>query len=196
MRDAVLAVSGRLNPEQFELPIFPPLPEGVAEEVKFDTSKWDTQDGPEGRKRSIYVYQQRSMSMPFLQTFDSVVCDGTRARRQASVTPLQALAMYNGRFANEEATYFAARVRKEACESAAPQIQLAFKIALGREPTPEESQRMEALAASSPVGEGLPAVCRVLLNANEFVYVESSSSIGTVRARVWSEPPRLSGTDV
>ena len=53
VRDAVLAVSGRLNPEQYGLPIFPPLPEGLAEEVKFDDSKWDTQDGPEGRKRSI-----------------------------------------------------------------------------------------------------------------------------------------------
>ncbi len=172
VRDSVLAVSGRLNPEQFGLPIFPPLPEGLAEEVKFDNSKWDTQDGPEGRKRSIYVYQQRSMSMPFLQTFDSVVCDGTRDRRQASVTPLQALAMYNGRFANEEATYFAARVRQEAGDSLATQIQLAFKIALGREAAPDESDRMRALVSSSPIGDGLAAVCRVLLNANEFVYVE------------------------
>ena len=172
VRDAVLAVSGRLNPEQFGLPIFPPLPEGLAEEVKFDNSKWDTHDGPEGRKRSIYVYQQRSTSMPFLQTFDSVVCDGTRDRRQASVTPLQALAMYNGRFANEEATHFAARVRQEAGDSLATQIQLAFKIALGREAAPDESDRMRALVSSSPIGDGLAAVCRVLLNANEFVYVE------------------------
>ena len=173
VRDAVLAVSGRLNPEQFGLPIFPPLPEGLAEEVKYDNSKWAAQDGPEGRKRSIYIYQQRSMTMPFLQTFDSVVCDATRDRRQASVTPLQALAMYNGRFANEEATHFAARIRKEAGESPATQIQLAFKTALGREPTPDESERMQALMATSTAGsDALAPVCRVLLNANEFVYVE------------------------
>ena len=173
VRDAVLAVSGRLNPEQFGLPIFPPLPEGLAEEVKYDNSKWAAQDGPEGRKRSIYIYQQRSMTMPFLQTFDSVVCDATRDRRQASVTPLQALAMYNGRFANEEATHFAARIRKEAGESPATQIQLAFKTALGREPTPDESERMQALMATSAgSSDALAPVCRVLLNANEFVYVE------------------------
>lgn len=112
------------------------------------------------------------MTMPFMQTFDSVVCDATRDRRQASVTPLQALAMYNGRFANEEATHFAARVRKEAGDSAAAKIQLAFKTALGREPAPDESERMQALASSSTAGDGLAAVCRVLLNANEFVYVE------------------------
>jgi hypothetical protein len=173
VRDAVLAVSGRLNPEQFGLPIFPPLPEGLAEEVKYDDSKWATQDGPEGRKRSVYIYQQRSMTMPFMQTFDSVVCDASRDRRQVSVTPLQALAMYNGRFANEEATHFAARVRKDAGESPGAQIQLAFKTALGREPAPEESERMQALMKSSTEGsDAVAAVCRVLLNANEFVYVE------------------------
>ncbi len=173
VRDAVLAVSGRLNPEQFGLPIFPPLPEGLTEEVKFDDSKWATQDGPEGRKRSIYIYQQRSMTMPFLQTYDSVVCDASRDRRQASVTPLQALAMYNGRFANEEATHFAARISKDAGDSPAAQIKLAFKIALGREPAPDETERMQALTKSSTEGSGaLAAVCRVLLNANEFVYVE------------------------
>ena len=173
VRDAVLAVSGRLNPEQFGLPIFPPLPDGLAEEVKYDNSKWATQDGPEGRKRSVYIYQQRSMTMPFMQTFDSVVCDASRDRRQVSVTPLQALAMYNGRFANEEATHFAARVRKDAGESPVAQIQLAFKTALGREPAPEESERMQALMRSSTEGsDAVAAVCRVLLNANEFVYVE------------------------
>jgi hypothetical protein len=173
VRDSVLVVSGRLNAEQYGLPIFPPLPDGLAEEVKYDNSKWATQEGVEGRRRSVYIYQQRSMTMPFMQTFDSVVCDGTRDRRQASVTPLQALAMYNGRFANEEATHFSARVRKEAGDSAAAQIQLAFKIALGREPAPDESERMQALMKSSAdSSDALAAVCRVLLNSNEFVYVQ------------------------
>ena len=173
VRDSVLVVSGRLNAEQYGLPIFPPLPDGLAEEVKYDNSKWATQEGVEGRRRSVYIYQQRSMTMPFMQTFDSVVCDGTRDRRQASVTPLQALAMYNGRFANEEATHFSARVRKEAGDSAAAQIQLAFKIALGREPAPDESERMQALMKSSAdSSDALAAVCRVLLNSSEFVYVQ------------------------
>jgi hypothetical protein len=106
-----------------------------------------------------------------MQTFDSVVCDGTRDRRQNSTTPFQALTMYNGRFANEEARHFAVRIRQEAGDSLAAQIPLAFKIALGREPAPEESKRMQALAASTTAGDGLAAICRVLLNTNEFVYV-------------------------
>ena len=169
VRDAVLAVSGRLNPEQFGLPIFPPLPEGLAEEVKYDNSKWAAQNGPEGRKRSIYIYQQRTLSMPFMQTFDSVVCDVTRDRRQPSITPLQALTMYNGRFASEEARHFATRVRKEAGESVKDQITLGFRIALGREPSPDELERMQPIAAAN---EGLEGLCRVLLNTNEFIHAE------------------------
>ena len=169
VRDAVLAVSGRLNPEQFGLPIFPPLPEGLAEEVKYDNSKWAAQNGPEGRKRSIYIYQQRTLSMPFMQTFDSVVCDVTRDRRQPSITPLQALTMYNGRFASEEARHFAARVRKEAGDSVKDQITLAFRIALGREPASDEMERMQPIAAAN---EGLEGLCRVLLNTNEFIHAE------------------------
>ena len=169
VRDAVLAVSGRLNPEQFGLPIFPPLPDGVAETVKWDGGKWNTQNGPEGRKRSIYIYQQRSMTMPFMQTFDSVVCDISRDRRQPSTTPLQALAMYNGRVGSEEARHFAARIRKEAGDSLVTQIQLAFRIALARDPAPDELERMQQLAAA---GDGLEGLCRVILNTNEFIYVE------------------------
>ena len=64
IRDAVLAVSGRLNPEQYGLPIFPPLPGDLEERVKYSESKWNTQTGPESRKRSLYIYQQRTLTMP------------------------------------------------------------------------------------------------------------------------------------
>jgi hypothetical protein len=37
---------------------------------------------------------------------------------------------------------------------------------------PEETERMQALVSSSPAGDGLAAICRVLLNTNEFVYVQ------------------------
>ena len=173
VRDTVLAVSGRLNPEQFGLPIFPPLPGDVAERVKYSQSKWDTQTGPEGRKRSIYIYQQRTLTMPLMQVFDSLVCDESRPRRRSSVTPLQALAMYNGEFVNEEAKHFAARVRTEAGEQLDSQVDRAFLLAFSRRPTSDEVARMgELVRQSEPAGQGLLALCRVLLNANEFMYVD------------------------
>ena len=61
VRDRILSASGRLNPKSFGLPIFPPLPDGIEDRVKYDNSKWATQFGPEGRRRSIYIYQQRTL---------------------------------------------------------------------------------------------------------------------------------------
>ena len=174
IRDSVLAVSGRLNSEQFGLPIFPPLPGDVAETVKYSESKWDTQYGDEGRKRSIYIYQQRTLTMPFMQTFDSLVCDESRPQRRASVTPLQALAMYNGEFVNEAARHFAVRLlHGHENDATAEQVEHAFMLALGRPPSESESELMVRLATqASTREEGMTAVCRVLFNASEFIYVD------------------------
>ncbi len=173
IRDSVLYVSGRLNPEQYGLPIFPPLPGDVADAVKYSESKWDTQRGPEGRKRSIYIYQQRTLTMPLMQTFDALVCDESRPRRRASVTPIQALALYNGDFVNEESQHFAARVQQIAGDSQRRQIETAFQIALGRLPRDAELQRMKQLLdAADSQAQGLVGLCRVLYNANEFIYID------------------------
>ncbi len=168
IRDSVLSVSGRLNTEQFGLPVFPPLPGDIEQRVKFNDSKWHTQRGAEGRKRSIYIYQQRTLTMPFLQSFDALVCDESRPRRRHSVTPLQALAMYNGRFVHEEAKQFATRVYTEAGADLASQIDYAFQLTLGRPANEAELAEMLPLADDGRID----GVCRVLLNCNEFVFVD------------------------
>lgn len=173
IRDSVLMVSGRLNEEKYGLPIFPPLPGDLAETVKFTNSKWSTQEGSEGRRRSIYIYQQRTLTMPLLQSFDALVCDESRPRRTASVTPLQALAMLNGDFVNEEAEQFASRIEQTDEHDVAKQVDNAFEIALGRLPSEQERSRMTSLIESSGSRrEGLISLCRVLLNSNEFIYVD------------------------
>ena len=173
IRDTVLAVSGRLNPEQFGLPIFPPLPDDIGQRVKYSQSKWYTQYGEEGRKRSIYIYQQRTLTMPFLQAFDALVCEESRPLRRTSTTPLQSLAMYNGEFVNEEARYFAARVTKTAGGQLADQINNAFLIAFGRPASEEEKSRLLDLVENSQSEEEkLVGLCRVILNSNELIYVD------------------------
>ena len=171
VRDSVLAVSGRLNPERFGSPIFPPLPDDIAERVKYSNSKWDTQHGPEGRKRSLYIYQQRTLTMPLMQAFDALVCEQSRPQRRTSVTPLQALAMYNGAFVNEEARYFAERLRQHA-DVPDQRIQRAFELAFSRPPTEQESERLQKFLAAGPPEETLVGLCRILYNSNEFIYVD------------------------
>ena len=111
--------------------------------------------------------------MPLMQTFDALVCDESRPQREASITPLQALAMLNGDFVNEEAAHFADRIEQSGQLDLVKQIELAFEIALSRLPSEHETKHMMGLIkSSSSVREGLVSLCRVLLNANEFLYVD------------------------
>ena len=174
IRDSVLAVSGRLNSAQGGPPISPPLPAGLENELdsQYENNFWETSGAEDVRKRSLYVFQRRSLSLPILQTFDAPALDASCDRRRTSVTPLQALSLYDGDFVNEEARHLAARVRERGGGRRADQIRHAFQLALSRSPSAEESaQVMEFLAKSPSEEEGLIGLCRVLLNSNEFVYV-------------------------
>ena len=169
VRDSILSVSGRLNPERHGLPIFPPLPDGIEERVKYSNSKWATTHGPEARKRSLYIYQQRTLTMPFLQAFDGLVCEDSMPRRALSVTPLQALEMYNGQLVEEEAPHFAARLRREAGDDPNQRLEHAFQVALARGP---DAMEKETLLPFAQTDGGLERLARILMNLNEFVYID------------------------
>ena len=174
IRDSVLAVSGRLNSEAGGPPVFPPLPKGLDEAQRVQgINTWETTTGPEGRKRSVYVFQRRSLNLPLLETFDAPVFNSSCDRRRMSITALQALAMYDGEFVNSEVEYFADRVRKESGGDQVQQIRLAFQTALGRDPSAAEVRQAQAFCQSMGSQErALQGLCRVLLNSNEFVYVD------------------------
>jgi hypothetical protein len=162
-----------LNDEHFGLPIFPPLPDDIEQRVKYDNSKWATQYDAEGRKRSIYIYQQRTLNMPLLQTFDAPVCDESRPRRRASTTPLQALAMYNGVLVTAEVPHFADRVISLAGPGAEDRIQVAFRLALCRDAKPDEIGQLKSYYETfKDPREAMISICRVLYNSNEFLYLD------------------------
>ena len=174
IRDSVLAVSGRLSLKPGGPPVYPPLPEGLDEAQKVQgVNTWETSAGEDARRRSIYIFQRRALNMPFLETFDSPVFNAPCDRRRHSITALQALSMYDSDFVNEEARHFAGRVRSETGPDVAEQIRGAFQIALGRAPKPAEVRQAQSLmAAVTPVANALTALCRVLLNSNEFIYID------------------------
>ena len=78
---------------------------------------------------------------------------------------LQPPAMMNGNLMHEEAGHLAKRVAAESGDRAV-QVKRAFGIVLGRTPTEAELGRYVGFSG------GLEAICRVLLNANEFLYVD------------------------
>ena len=173
IRDSILTVSQRLSSDRGGPPVFPPLPKGLDERQKVQgTNTWETTHGTEGRKRSIYTFQRRSLSMPLLETFDAPVLNTSCSRRETSVSALQALTMYNGEFVNTEAQYFANRVRRESSSDLESQIKRAFQIALGRNPKTAEIKKSLDLFQNNRPTDNLLSLCRVLLNSNEFIYID------------------------
>ena len=68
----------------------------------------------------------------------------------------------------QQAGYFAERVEKEAGTDPDSQVKRAFALAVQREPSAKELAAARKLVKE----HGLAALCRALLNANEFVFVD------------------------
>jgi hypothetical protein len=172
IRDSMLAVSGRLNPERGGPGIFPRLPRAMADRMRNKgVPVWEPSDGPESRKRSVYIFQRRNLEVPFFTVMDASVFQTTCERRAVSTTALQALTLLDNELVNEEAQDFAKRVGAEMGPDPSEQIRYAFELALARAPKPEEFADARKFLASEGA-DGLAGLCRVLFNMNEFVYVD------------------------
>ncbi len=186
IRDAVLAVSGKLNRQMFGPWMYPEVPkEALAAHADLDKI-WKPFDEKDGSRRTIYAHIKRSMVVPLLEVLD--LCDTARSadKRQVTTVAPQALMLFNGAFVNRQARHFAERLHREAGPDPAKQIDRAFLLALCRPPTEKERQvltrflqrEMEAQlqeagkAAPEPAARrrALEQMCRVIFNLNEFVY--------------------------
>ena len=163
IRDAILATSGSLNPQAggpgFDLFV------ANANYVKVYETK--TEFSADDFRRMIYQNKPRSELDTFFGAFDCPDAGQIQPKRTSSTTPLQALNLLNGAFLIDQADRFAARVAREAGDEPAERVRLAFLLAFGREATDAEIAAATKLVAD----HGLPALCRALYNANEFLSV-------------------------
>ncbi len=170
IRDGILHASGGLNPEMGGPSMFPPLPEDLADFARYGRTgglMWEPNEREEdARRRSIYIFQRRSLPLPMMAAFDAPVFSESCERRSLTTTPLQALSMMNGSLVHEEAQRLAARIRLLVGNDPVLQIETAFETVLGRPPDSDEARRLSRLEGS------LEALCRVLFNSNEFLHVE------------------------
>jgi len=162
VRDSVLQVAGQLNTKMGGPPIVLPLSKEEFLGIR-EPDLWPvTLDPAEHTRRSVYLYVKRSFKMPMLETFD--VADNTMscARRESSTVAPQALAMMNGEFTRDYAAKMAERFTGPA------RIEQAWRHALGRSPSAAESARANAFLERNPFA----ALCLLILNMNEFLYVD------------------------
>jgi hypothetical protein len=176
LRDALLAVSGLLKTDHAGgPPIWPDLPADIlqANPAFLDdnaekTKGWYPSAKTNQNVRSVYLVQKRTVRVPFLETFDMPENSISCARRTESIVAPQALSLLNGSIAVEAARALAERVKSEAGDDPARQVEKVFAFALQRRPdSAETSQCLELLRSRS-----LAELCRAMLNVNEFVFVD------------------------
>jgi hypothetical protein len=119
-------------------------------------------------RRMIYQFKPRTQQDPTFGIFDCPDAALARPRRTVSITALQALNLFNSSFMLQQAETFSERLAREAGPDPLRQVDYAFRLALGRMPSPKES----AAATEFLRTHGASALCRALYNANEFLYVD------------------------
>ena len=131
-------------------------------------AQWEVVDnhGPETWRRMLYQERMRRVDDGLFTAFDFPDCGQVRAKRPVSTTPLQALNLLNSAFVVEQSAFIAERAERET-DSAAAAVDRCFALLLGRPPSDaERSACVDAAAA-----DGLDAVCRALINTNEFAFL-------------------------
>jgi hypothetical protein len=163
IRDAILAVSGKLN-LQMRGPGFD-LFDPNDNYVKVYNSRHDF--GPNEWRRMIYQAKPRMQLDDTFGAFDCPDAGQISPRRNTSTTPLQALNLMHGSFILQQSSFLAERLKKECGQDLKSQVRRAFRLAFGREAT-----KMEIASSVKFIKDtDLPNFCRALFNANEFLYV-------------------------
>ena len=166
-RDSTLRIAGRLDLkmggpgiEQFK------KSKGPQSTPALDYSAYDW-DAAAASRRSIYRVVWRGIPDPFMDTLDFPDMALLSPKRGFSVSALQSLSLYNNDFVLHAAEWIASRLEREATTEK-EQIRRAVQLCWQRDPAASEMSTFDAYAQT----HGLAALCRVLLNSNEFLFVD------------------------
>jgi hypothetical protein len=166
VRDSILSVSGKLNLKMGG----PSFKDFVVERPEHSPHYEYHLANPEDastHRRSVYRFLVRSQPQPFMAVLDCADPSMSVDKRNETLNPLQALALMNNKLAVAMSKHFAERVEKAATD-APGRVRTAFRLALQRDPTADES----AALTGHMQKYGTAAACRVILNLNEFVFAD------------------------
>ena len=176
IRDAILAVSGRLNRTMYGPSIQP-----HREEPKDYRGLHQGPLDGDGR-RSVYLKVTRHEGSRFLETFDFPSPTITRGKRNSTNVPSQALVLLNGPFVIEQAGFWADGLIRILEPTVDSRLDSMFRTALGRLPNHGERDQfkklVEQLVDLHKIGseqilenrEVWKDVAHVILNLKEFIY--------------------------
>ena len=187
LRDSLLAVSGELKLTIGGEGFVPDISREALEGLSRKGTDRTPSSADQQKRRSLYLFASRSLAMPLMTTFDQ--CDSTLpcGRRDSTTAPTQALAMLNNDFVHARSNALAASILTTGKGN---EVTKAWTRILGRQPTDaerllsqqhlsEQQQRFKPPPGTSEDGanptaqfQALASLCHVLLNSNEFLYVD------------------------
>lgn len=163
IRDAILYVSGSLDLRTGGPGFLLFKPNDNYVRVYDAKEEW----GPGDWRRMVYAHKVRMAQDGVFGAFDCPDAGLPAPKRSRSTTAIQALNLFNSTFMVQQADILAQRVVRDAGNDASAQIKQAFMLTVQRPPSAAE----EPAAAEVAKQHGLPAVCRALFNANEFLFI-------------------------
>jgi len=180
VRDSILAVSGRLDLRHGGPGVYPRIHDELFAETRATGDRpalWGETPEADTLRRTVYVAQRRSVMIPLIQAFDGAGMNQSCPQRAGTTVPSQVLAMMNDEFVRKEARHFAERARREGTDP----IETAYRLAFARSPTDDErrgssdflrEQARRYVDAGQEEKEALTDLCQVILNTNEFLYID------------------------
>ena len=161
IRDSMLAVSGKLNLRRGG-PGYKSLNKG-----RFRTYSPNEQFGEDQWRRMVYESRVRIETDPTFGVLDCPDAGQLCPTRRRSTTAVQALNLFNSKFVNGQAEFFASRLQSEAGDDSAAQLRRGFHLAYGRLPSAAQLASLEPVVRE----HGLDTICRAILNSNEFLFM-------------------------
>jgi hypothetical protein len=167
LRDIVMQKAGTLDlamggPAVMHFKLGPPVQSTPT--LDYTAFPWD-QAG--ANRRSIYRLVFRNIADPFMVALDFPDAAQLAPTRPFSASPLQALALWNDDFVLHHCAKLAAKI-EAARATPTERASAAVEAIWLRAPAEEEAREFSAYAEK----RGLAALCRVLFNSNEFLFVE------------------------
>ncbi len=178
VRDSLLALSGQLDLTMGGPPAIQFIAKGDAtfnpggNPAFVDYEHFDP-DSPAARRRAVYRFLFRTVPDPFMDALDCPDGGAATPVRGESATAQQALALWNDAFLIRQAEHIAARLAADTAVASglgrpSALADAAYRRILQRPATDRERDRLSSYVER----HGLANACQVLLNSNEFLYLD------------------------
>lgn len=170
LRDAMLAVSGKLN-------LTPPVGSPVSKSGNIEVKNGNDREFSKYQHthRSVYLPMVRNAEPEMLVTFDLPDTELVVGDRSVTTVPAQSLFLLNSPWAIEQAGALAERLLAMPNLGDDARIEKAFRLAMGRDANATEIARLKSyLDSESSAGssKAWTRLCQTIFAAAEFRYIE------------------------